>query len=147
METTVKEIYKGFSNTARTPYTIARFACGHGVEMQYRDVRGDRHAADNWLLQPGMPAACEKCDQNAALVARIIAFAQTPEFSHLTLRDMTASQTGEWMYFCAYRIDRSSPTQCCLEMSVEKTPATEGALRVAGISFVRGPSRGAMGRG
>lgn len=144
MKTTVKEIYKGFSNEIRTPYTIARYACGHGVAMQYRDTRGNRHSPDNWLIQAGENADCANCDRNTEAVQKIIAFARTPEYSHTTLRDMTASKTGEWMYFCAYRVDPKSPTQCCLEASVEATPETERALRDAGINFVLGPSRGSM---
>lgn len=144
MQTTIKSIYKGFSNTAHWPYTIATYACGHGVEMIYRDERGDRHNPANWVLQVGAEADCERCDQNREAVEHIIAFCKTPEFSHVTLRDMTASKTGEWMTFCVYRIDRTSPTQCCLEMSVEATPETERALREAGIRFVPGPSRGSM---
>jgi hypothetical protein len=143
MRTTIKSIYKGF-NTAHFPYTIAQFACGHSVEMQYRDSRGDRHSAENWLLQVGAEIDCASCDRNGAAVQEILAFVKTPEYSHTTLRDLTASKTGEWMSFCVYRIDRSSPTQCSLALSVEATPETERALRDAGVRFVPGPSRGAM---
>lgn len=144
MQTTIKSVYKGFSNPINIPYAVAYFACGHGVAMEYRDQRGDKHSPDNWLLQVGADADCVKCDQNRERVARIIEFCKTPEFSHVTHRDMTASKTGEWMSFCVYRIDRSSPTQCCLEMSVEANPETERALREAGIKFVPGPSRGSI---
>jgi hypothetical protein len=145
MQTTVTQIYKGFSNSiARFPYAVPVYACGHGCEMQYRDQRGDRHSPDNWLIQVGAPADCDKCDQNLKAIEMVIAFTKTPEFSHITLRDMTASKTGEWMQFCAYRVDRSSPTQCNLAMGVEATPETERALREAGVGFLPGPSRGRM---
>ncbi len=144
MHTTIKSIYKGFSRPINIPYAIAQFACGHGVEMIYRDKGADRHSPDNWVLQVGADADCARCDENREAVLRIIAFAATDEYSHTTLRDLTASKTGEWMSFCVYRIDRSSPTQCNLAMSVEATPETERALRDAGIKFVPGPSRGSM---
>jgi hypothetical protein len=147
MQTTVQTIHKGFSNgVIPMPYTIARYACGHGVEMKYRDERSNCHSPENWLIQSGAVVDCFKCDQNREAVQRIIAFAQTPEYSHTTLRDLTASKTGEWMAFCTYRVDRTSPTQCRLEMSVEATPETERALVEAGIRFVPGPSRGSMAR-
>ena len=144
MITNIQSIYKGFTNTMRMPYTIAKFACGHGVSMTYRDKMGDLHAPDNWLLQVGDEANCARCDENSDIVQHIIAFTKTPDYSHITLRDMTANKTGEWMSFCVYRIDRTSPTQCCLEMSVKANPVTEKALRDAGINFIPGPSRGRM---
>lgn len=146
MQTTVKEIYRGFSSGSfyQIPYTIARYACGHGSEMVYRDKGGNRHSPENWLVQVGESVECDKCDSNRKTVEAIIAFARTPEFSHITLRDMTASKTGDWMYFCAYRVDSTSPTQCNLAMQVEASPDTERALRAAGINFLPGPSRGRL---
>src|SRR5262245_38623375 len=125
MNTIIKSIYKGFSKPINIPYTIVQFACGHSVEMIYRDQRSNRHSPDNWLMQAGEEINCAKCDENSKAIQQIITFAKTPEYSHTTLRDLTASKTGEWMAFCVYRIDHSSPTQCNLAMSVEATPETE----------------------
>lgn len=145
MKTTVKEIYKGFSNSAlRLPYTLVYYQCGHAVEMEFRDVCGDRHSPENWLVKEGDPADCAKCDRNSEAIKAILAFVKTPEYSHTTLRDVTASMTGKWMSFYVYQHDPSSPTQCRLALSVEARPDTEQALREAGITFVHGPSRGRL---
>src|SRR5215475_7743809 len=144
MKTTIKSIYKGFTNTARMPYTIAKFECGHSVEMVYINKNANLHAPENWAMHVGAETECADCDRNFATIQKIMAFAKTPEYSHTTLRDMTASKTREWMYFCVYRRDAKSPTQCQLEMSVEQTPETERALRDAGIRFILGPSPGEM---
>jgi hypothetical protein len=86
-------------------------------------------------------------DDDQANVAAIIAFAETPEFSHLVLRDLTAGKTGEWMAYLAYRVDRASPTQCKLALSCRANATTEQALAEAGLIAHRGPTRGAIAEG
>lgn len=93
--------------------------------------------------EPGDSFDCKRCDSDVAGVEAILALYGTPEWSHLVVRDLTAGQTGEWMAFLAYRVDRESPTQCRLHASCSVTPYTREALNH--ITSHRGPTRGERG--
>lgn len=113
-----------------SPWVYTKLNCGHSL-------RGE-HAS---------PVECEQCAEEEAQVAAIVAFAKTPEFSHLVLRDLTAAKTGEWMAYLAYRVDRDSPTQCKLALSCKANQYTSAALSAAGLLAHRGPTRGAIAEG
>lgn len=133
MKSTVKEVVKGFSNTPlRIPYSYILLDCGHSLSGE---------------LAIGESIECTRCDEQEKTVAEIIAFSKTPEFSHLVVRDLTASKTGEWMSFLAYRRDPTSPTQCHLALGVEANERTEKALHDAGLIAHLGPTRGAIAEG
>lgn len=118
-----------------------------------RLIRGDCGHVLGTVL-PGRPDPalgaeyeCDTCKRKVASVLKareIVAFSRTGDYSHTTLRDLSASRTGAWMTFCCYRIAPASPTGCLLHLSCEAGPEETVILEEAGVMSIPGPSRGQM---
>ena len=111
-------------------YTIRVLECGHAADDSGED-------APTSGLVP-----CKRCGWDAAALGQILMAKADGRLSHVTLRDMTASKTGEWMSYCAYERNPESPTGVTLIATCSETKFTTEALRAAGIIAIPGPSRG-----
>jgi hypothetical protein len=132
MKSKVIEVVHGETAVSRIPFTYVKLECEHSA-----DNEGE-------CMQVGDEVECKKCDEDAAKVEEMIAFCKTPDFSHLVKRDLTAGNTGAWMYYIAYRKDSTSPTACRKESMVKMTAYTTEAFRNAGLIAYNGPTRGTI---
>jgi hypothetical protein len=137
--------------------------CGCTRKAAVQGVPAPAAADLDPVTSPDIPqhlpnATCPWCDveykecggkhSDDAAIEDMIALRDSGEFSHLTLRDLTAAKTGKWMAFCCYRKDPESPTQCRLEVSCSETPHTTRRLEMLKFRAIAGPSRGQKaGRG
>jgi hypothetical protein len=95
----------------------------------------------------GAEIECRHCGALEPQTARIREFMASAAYSHVTLRSVAANHDPSWSSYMFYRIDRTSPTQCCLAFSASACDEIEAVIRECDGCAIPGPSRGAIAEG